>query len=499
MSGDVGLRGGSGTTSEAATWNRTLRLSLADAALSTTLQTLTTGVFITGFGLALGASQVQIGILAALPTLGNVAQIVGSYFIERTGQRKSLCLATTFIARVIWFAILALPLVLLRVSAGVLVWWVVLLLATSSGLAAIGGVAWLSWMKDLVPNGRRADFLSRRNQIGTGLALSLSIVAALFLDWWELHRPGSLAGFAIVFGFAAVCGLAAIHFLRSTPDARMPDRRGHEPFRQLITLPFRDANFRRLVVFYAFWSLGVNVASPFFNVFMLRELDRPFWFVTLVNTLAGVASLVTNRFWVRLSSQFGNKPIVFLATLGNAFFPFCWIFIDRASAWWLVPVHLTGMFNSVVVLGPNNIMFKLAPDRNASAYLAVFNAVVGPAAALAPVLGGLLASALVSVQWHIGPVVLDGMKFVFLLSFLLRCTSLLLLRRVTEPDAHGVRHVVRVLRNVKIPDLIEGLHTTLALRRESRSRRRVPAPHFTTETTSAAAARAAEPVENRTA
>lgn len=499
MSGDVGLRAGSGTPSEAATWNRTLRLSLADAALSTTLQTLTTGVFITGFGLALGASQVQIGILASLPTLGNVAQIVGSYFIERTGQRKSLCLVTTFAARAIWFAILALPLLILRAPTGVMVWWTVLLLATSSGLAAVGGVAWLSWMKDLVPNGRRADFLSRRNQIGTGLALSLSIVAALFMDWWELHRPGSLAGFAIVFSFAAVCGLAAVYFLRATPDAPMPVRRGHEPFAKLITLPFRDANFRRLVVFYAFWNLGVNVASPFFNVYMLRELDQPFWFVTLVNTLAGVASLVTNRFWVRLSSQFGNKPIVFLATLGNAFFPFCWIFVDRTCAWWLVPVHLMGMFNSVVVLGPNNIMFKLAPDRNASAYLAVFNAVVGPATALAPVLGGLLASSLVSIHWHVGPVLLDGMKVVFLLSFFLRLSSLLLLRSVIEPEAKAVGHVVRVLRNVKIPSLVEDLHAALALRRKPHRPRHVPAPHFTSEATGVASAPASEPVQSRAA
>src|SRR5262245_63963070 len=102
----MGLRGGSVHTGDGTSWQRTLRLSLADAALSTTLQTLTTGVFLTGFGLAIGASQVQIGALAALPTLGNVAQIVGSYFIERTGQRKGLCIWSTAMARLIWFAIL---------------------------------------------------------------------------------------------------------------------------------------------------------------------------------------------------------------------------------------------------------------------------------------------------------------------------------------------------------------------------------------------------------
>jgi MFS family permease len=473
----MGLRGGSVHTGDGTSWQRTLRLSLADAALSTTLQTLTTGVFLTGFGLAIGATQVQIGFLAALPTLGNVAQIVGSYFIERTGQRKGLCIWATAIARLIWFAILTAPLVIIGTSRTTLAWWIVLMMGTSSGLAAVGGVAWLSWMKDLVPNGRRADFLSRRNQIGTGLALSLSVVAGLFLDWWGIHWGNSVGGFAVVFALAAICGLGAIPFLGATSDAPMPRTGRHEPFTRFITLPLRDSNFRRLVLFYAYWNLGVNLASPFFNVYMLRELGLPFWYVTALNTFAGVCSLVTNRFWVRLSKQFGNKPIIFLATLGNAFFPLPWIFVNRHWAWALLIVHLSGVFNSVLVLGPNNIMFKLAPDRNGSAYLAVFNAIVGPAAALAPVLGGLMASGLAGLNWTVGPVVVSGVKFVFLGSFLLRITSLLLIHGVAEPEAKAVWHVVRMLRNVRTPSLMEDLPAVLALRRESRTRR-VSIAHF---------------------
>jgi MFS family permease len=494
MSAGVGLRNGSVLTVENTSWQRTLRLSLADAALSTTLQTLTTGVFLTGFGLAIGASQIQIGILAALPTLGNVAQIVGSYFIERTGQRKWLCLWAALIARTIWFAILTAPLVIIGQSRSAVAWWIVLMMAASSGIAAVGGVAWLSWMKDLVPNGHRADFLSRRNQIGTGLALTLSIAAGLFLDWWNMRWQDAVGGFGVVFGVAAACGLGALPFLWATPDAPMPIASRREPFSRFITLPFRDSNFLRLVIFYAFWNLGVNLASPFFNVYMLRELHLPFWFVTLVTTIAGVSSLAANRFWVRLSAHFGNKPIVFLATLGNAFFPLPWIFIDRPWAWVLLLVHLSGVFNSVLVLGPNNIMFKLAPDRNASAYLAVFNAIVGPATAVAPVLGGLLASALGAVHWSLGPAVLSGVKFVFLASFVLRLSSLLLIHRVAEPESKGVGHVVRVLRNVGIPSLTEDLPAVLALRRDARATR-TPKSRPTRERVRIGAAPAPEPCE----
>jgi MFS family permease len=430
---------------------------LADAALSTTLQTFTTGVFLTGFGLAIGASQVQIGILAALPTLGNVAQIAGSYFIERTGQRKQLCLWATAAARSLWFAILTAPFIIVGTSRSALAAWIVLLLGVSSGLAAVGGVAWLSWMRDLVPPSRRVDFLSRRNQIGTGLALTLSVLAGLFLDWWAMHGLSWVGGFAVIYAVAAICGLAAIPFLGATPNAPMECSRVRQPFMQFVTLPLRDVNFRRLVVFYAYWNLGVNLASPFFNVYMLRELDLPFWYVTVLNTFAGVCSLIANRFWVRLSKQYGYKPIVFLATLGNAFFPLPWILISRQWAWLLPLVHFAGVFNSVLVLGSSNIMFKLAPDRNASVYVAVFNAIVGSATALAPVLGGWISSSLMQLNWTFGPVAMTGVKFVFLGSFVLRITSLSLIHRVTEPEAKGVRHVVRVLRNVKSQPLKENI------------------------------------------
>jgi MFS family permease len=449
MPGCEGPRNGSASTLESAAWRRGLRASLADAALSSTMTTLAGGVFLTGFALALGASQLQIGILAALPTLANVAQIAGSYFIERTGQRKSLCIAATAAGRAMWLAILSLPLVAAGLSGSAAVWCVVLLLAGSGVLAAVSGVAWLSWVRDLVPSGLRGDFFSRRNQVGTALSLSLSILAGLFLDWWEARWPGSLVGFTLVFACAATCGLAAVLFLRAIPEPRMSRATNRQPFGDLVLLPLRDRNFRRVVLFYAYWNVGMNLASPFFNVYMLREMDLPFGFVTLVTVLAGVASLATNRFWVRLSEQFGNKPVVFLATLGNAFFPLWWLFIERDWAWLLLLVHLSGVFNSPLVLGPNNIMLKLAPDRSTSAYLAVFHAVVGPATALAPVLGGLVAGWLAPVHWAAGPVSIGGLKFVFLLSFLGRLTSLLLLRTVVEPDAEPVRHVLRVFRPLK--------------------------------------------------
>ena len=143
-----------------------------------------------------------------------------------------------------------------------------------------------------------------------------------------------------------------------------------------------------------------------------------------------------------------------------------------------------GAFNSALVLGPNNLLLKLAPDRSASAYLAVFNAVVGLVTALAPMLGGALAGWLHDVYWSLGPISLVGVKFVFLFSFLGRICSLLLLRHVAEPEAEPVGRVLRRLRDAGSWIAIMRHPVGRQVRREgTRRQRRLPAPHVAVEAT----------------
>lgn len=427
--------------------SRALRLSISEGALACAMGTLTGGVFLTGFALALGASRLQIGLLAAMPALANVAQLAGACLIEHTGQRKRVCLGSLSISRLVWLLVLASP--LLIGVGGWLVWALVALLGVSSVLNAIGGVGWLSWIKDLVPETIRISFLSRRNQIDTVLALSLSIAGGAFIDWWGERNPGSITGFVIVFAAAIVCGLVALPLMAGIPEPpAAPCAERRPPMRALLASPLREANFRRLLGFYAYWNLAVNLAAPFFAVYMLEQLHMPFWRVTVLSTLSSVCGLLANRFWTRLSEKFGHRPIVFLATLGDALYPLWWFFASPRWAWVLLPIHCSGIFNAPLAVGPNNIVLKLSPDRNASPYMAVFSAVVGPVTALAAIGGGYLAEAFAGLSWTVGPLELGGLQMLFLISAIGRFTSLGLLWRVVEPRADSVGHVMRVLRRV---------------------------------------------------
>jgi hypothetical protein len=428
--------------------SRALRLSIGEGALACAMGTLTGGVFLTGFALALGASRFQIGLLAAMPALANLAQLLGSWIIERTGNQKRVCLGALALSRILWLTVLFTPLAAWSGAGSWLVWSLVGLQAASSALNSVGGVGWLCWIRDLVPETLRIGFLSRRNQIDTVLALSLSIAGGAFIDWWSGRHAGSTFGFIGVFAVAMLCGLVSLALMARIPEvvAHRHDEVGRPPLRRLFVAPLRERNFRTVLVFYAWWNLAVNISAPFFAVYMLEKLGLPFWYVTVLCTLSSVCGLVANQFWTRLSERFGHRPVIFLATLGDALYPLWWLFASPQWSWLLIPIHCSGIYSAPLAVGPNNLVLKLSPARNASPYMAVFNAVVGPVTALAAVLGGWLAGVFNGWEGSFGPLTFGGLQLLFLISALGRLSSLILLWRVAEPRAVSIRQAVRVLK-----------------------------------------------------
>jgi hypothetical protein len=402
---------------------------------------LLSGVFLTGFALALGASELQIGILAALPAASSVAQLAGAYWLERINHTKTLCVCVLLASRLLWLPMIAAP--WLFGGGTDVVPRIIVFVAAGAFLSSMGGIAWLMWIRALIPESRRVEFLGRRNQINTVLALAFSIMGGLFIDWWHRYSLDPIGGFVIVFGVAVICGLVGLFMLAAIPNVEPTKSPGYG-WARMFGSPWRDRNFRRLIQYYAFWNLAVQLAAPFFAVVMLQRMGLPFWYVTLVNVLASLAGILANGFWVRLIQHFGIKPIVSIATLADAFFPLSWVLLGQSSAWLLLPLHLMGVFTVPLALGPHTFVLKLAPYLNGAAFMSLFAAVVGPVSGMAAIFGGSLIETLAFANLTVGPLAVDGVKFVFLLSFVGRLSSLYLLASIAEPNARSISRVFQV-------------------------------------------------------
>jgi hypothetical protein len=198
--------------------NAFLRLVLYDALASEAMGTLTTGVFLVGFAVALGADNFAIGILAAGRFFVQLLQIPAVFLMERWRVRRDVCAFSTAIGRAFLLGTAAAP--LLGGSFAIVA--LIVSLAIYQGMAAIAGCAWNSWMRDLVPFEQYGHFFGRRTAATTALSMVAALGGGALIDLWKSQMSDyAVFGYSLLFLVGAIVGYVGIYLLRITSDRPM--------------------------------------------------------------------------------------------------------------------------------------------------------------------------------------------------------------------------------------------------------------------------------------
>lgn len=430
---------------------KAMRLSTIDGSFAGVMGALTGGVFLTGFALnVLHAQPQQIGILAALPTLANLSQLLGAYLIERTGQRKFLCVLCSFLNKVLWLAIAMLPLAIFAPLTDWRVWILIIVLALSSLFASLGGVAWMAWMSDVVPEDIRGAYFGKRNMITTACATVAVLAGGKFLTMWEQRfSAGNPYGFVILFVAGLTAGVVSAWFLSRVPDVKSPQAQ-NTPFHVAQFLqPLTDKNFLTLTLFVAGWTFAMQLAAPFYGVFMIERLQADFSTMTLFTTCATLATVVMMKIWGPIADTLGNKPIILVSSGALIVVPFFWLMaLPTHYALPLAAAHLlSGAFMAGASLSQFNILIKLSPPAGRAIYMAIFAAVVGLVGGVAPMVGGSLSQSLQGFRATLFTYQLTNLHLIFLLSALLQALVIFFVLKLQESGAAAPMAVIMQLRN----------------------------------------------------
>jgi MFS family permease len=423
-----------------------------EAALSFTNLTLTTGVFLVGFALLLDASSLAIGILSAIPLLANLLQLVSGFILEATGTKKGTALWSLVLARLSWI-----PLILAAMWLRPSSWLVILLMAVlvaSSLLTAVGNLALLSWIKDLVPTRKLAEFLGRRNMWAYGAGIVAYLGGSFAID----HLPG-LRGYGFIFSFALVVGtIAAILLFRVPQRKRKVKAVSFQSFKERMLLPFRDVSFRPLLRFGIAWGFAVNIALPFWFVLMFDSLKLSFFVASLFLVADTVARMIGFSAWVPLVQRFGSRPILTINATIIAAYPFIFFFITPTHVW-SIPVlwALAGFAAAGTELSTLRVLFKSAPRNLDAYYLASFTGMVGLATALGPVFGGAVITGLERYGTPLAGY--EPVRYVFLVTFFARILVLPLIAAIDEPRARGVSDVLHRMKQLRFFSLFVGVYS----------------------------------------
>ena len=438
---------------------RGLRWLTWEGTVSLGFNSITTSGILVAFALALGADNFQIGILAAIPFIMQILQIPSIWLVQKVRRRKAIAVFSWFPAQLLWFPIALIPIFMLVPSKSAIS-LLLALIAVRGLLSAVCNSAWNGWIRDLIPQPILGRFFSARLSRATIVGIVFSLGAAFYVDYWRGQVPSESAvlGYTYVLLFGALFfGLASPVFMSLMPEPLMQPVLGHQSsIIQRLSAPFRDENFRRLMQFLFFWGFASNLAIPFFAVYMLQRLGLPVSWVIGLSILSQMFNILFLRVWGSFVDRFGNKGVLSLCASLYLLVILGWIFTTMPEKYFLtmpllVVLHiLAGIANAGVTITVGTIGLKLAPQGEATSYLAGASLANNLGAGVGPLCGGLLANFFSVRQLNLTFTWIDpvssiqlpalsiiGHDFLFAIAFIVGLATLGVLARIREEGEVG--------------------------------------------------------------
>ena len=435
------------------------------------MRSLGTGGLMAAYALALGANNLEVGIIAALPFITQVMRLPAVLLVEAFRHRKALGWPAFALMQLVWLPIGLVPL-LLDTPGKLAVFLVIAFLGVHGALNSLWVTTSNTWLRDLVPPDRLASYFGRRLAMVTIAISIIGLAGGFFVQWWEgIARPGDgvFAFSFLLVGGVCFFGTFGVFAMSRAAEPMMPPsaQSDQSPVRMLLA-PLRDPNYFRLIKFLFAWSLISNLAIPFFAIYMLQVIGISLPVVMALTALGHLSNVLFVRVWGSFADRVGSKTVLSLSASLYLLVIIGWVFTTHPERYLLtmpllVALHLLGGAAAAgVTLTVNTLAIKVAPEGRAVPFSGVAGMMVGLGSGIGPILGGLVAdyfsvrSLDLSVTWSapagitaLPAVSLSGFEFLFGMAFVLGLLSLNLLAPLRETG--------EVSRDTALAELMAGM------------------------------------------
>ncbi len=363
--------------------------------------------------LALGATRTQIGLMSSLSSLA-VALILlpGAMLVERFGHRKQI--TVIFGGTIARFILLILAFLPFLLGGQALILLAMALSITRDINANLAFPAWMSVTGEIVPIEGRGRFFASRNFI-----MGIAGMVSIFLVGELITRVGSPHGYQIALGLAFIIGLfstfnfSRIHDPSGIKPMPVP---GHLSFKTVVQDMKDHPVFLALSLIMVVWNFSINIAGPFFNVFMVQNLNFSATLVGLASIFSSISSLLVQRRIGRLSEKWGTRRVMMISMVLIPLLPAMWVFITQF--WQVAAANIFGglvwgAFNLVSF----NFLLSLTPPAQRARFSAIYQILITLSLALGAAVGSWVVT-----QW--------GYQAIFALSAIGRMAATLLFVRV---------------------------------------------------------------------
>lgn len=424
---------------------RTLNVTHYDVAFATAFGTLVGGSFLTGFIIANKGGDLWIGLLAAIPSLLGVLQIIGASIGRRFNSFKAYVSTGGLIWRLFFLPLVVLPLTALTGEGKLVILFACLTIANTA--SQLINPIYNDWLAEMVPPNARGAFFGRRNAVSTGVGSLMGIIGGLILDHYRGINQENI-GFSAIFTLGLICASISFFFYMKMKDIPrpVPIRTNFGDSIKSLGKPFRDPNFRPLLRFLTIAIIGQQLPGALFAAYGLEVLKLPFTVLQILGAMQSIGVIASVRFWGFCADRFGNKPVLAISAFLLCLNLIPWILCvpnnPALDTMILIPAHLMfGTFWGGVNITQFSILLSVAPEDDRATYVGAGSAVSSLVAGVAPFTGALILS-------HLRPfmAVQSGYRTVFWIACFFRFICPLFLARLRERGSTEVRTTIAQMR-----------------------------------------------------
>lgn len=368
--------------------------------------------YLTLFILALGANNAQIGWMTALASLSATIMLLpGAAITDRWGYRKKLVLfASGGIGRFILLLLAITPFYFGNENA-ILVAMILKIVADGFGQFSVP--AWTSLTADIVPLNIRGRYFSSRN-----IAMSLSNLVVTFFAGQLITWIGSPAGYQVAMGISFIFGVfSSFSYSRiQEPERRiLPAQNNNYTPSSLLALFKKDPRFLIFLVYVIGWNIFVNIAAPFFSVYMVQGLGASAAIVGILSTIANTSSMVGQRLFGSRLEKWGARRMLLISGFLIPVAVFSWLFVSEP--WHVAPINIIGALGwSGYGLASFNFLLIIAPREQLVKYSALFQMAV----MIAGSIGSSIGSVIVTSYSILTAIVISGVGRIIFMFFFAR-------------------------------------------------------------------------------
>jgi MFS family permease len=386
----------------------TLKRSLFDGSFYALMDAFTHN-FISPFALALKAGNTFISIITTLPALiASFGQLLVPKLLRIYPKRKFWILSSAFLQGLIWLPIAFLPYYAGSFDLSILF----LLITMIAFFSAIINPLWSSLMGDIVPAETRGSYFGRRNLIMGGISFISTFTAGILLN--ALSKSINIyTAFGLMFVIAFASRMISVYYISGMhePELKLSKK---DDFTLLEFIGrLKKSDYGKYVIYLCLIGFAVNIASPFYPVYMLKDLNFTYFQFTLVTIASVVSGFITVFFWGRFADRIGNKNILLISGLLISFAPVVWFFTTDIKF-----LILAEMFSGIVWAGFNlsaaNYIYDTTSPEKRPRCIVYLNVLRGSSIFFGAFLGSFLSKYLPSL-WFV-----SAIPLLFIISAALR-------------------------------------------------------------------------------